>query len=78
MSSNHVEADTQIIAKALEKEKAVIVKGTDTDILILTCYAYSSQVCTNKWIMNIDSERHVNVNTIQDHFGEVVCDVLLA
>ena len=34
--------------------------------------------CTNKWIMNIDSERYVNVNTIQDHFGELVCDVLPA
>ena len=26
--------------------------------------------------MNIDSERYVNVNTIEDHFGELVCDVL--
>ena len=54
------------------------VKATDTNILILMCYAHSSQGCTNKWIMNIDSERYVNVNTIQDHFGELVSDVLPA
>ena len=64
--------------EALKKEKIVVVKATDTDILILMCYANSSQACTNKWIMNIVSERYVNVNTIQNHFGELVCDVLPA
>ena len=58
-----------------KKRKNCDVKATDTDILILMCYAHRSQACTNKWIMNIDSERYVNVNTIQDHFGELVCDV---
>ena len=64
--------------ESLKKEKTVIVKTTNTDILILMCYAHSSQARTNKWIMNVDSERYVNVNTIQDRFGELVCDVLLA
>ena len=42
------------------------------------CYTHSSQTCTNKWIINIDLERYVNVNTIKEHFGELVCDVLPA
>ena len=77
-SSNHVEADTRIIMEALKKQKSAILKVTDTDIIILMCYAHSSQTCTNKWIMNIDSERFVIVNTIQDHFGKLVCNVLPA
>ena len=56
----------------------MIVKATDTDFLILMCYAHSSQARANKWIMNIDSERYVNFNTIQDHFGELVCNILPA
>ena len=56
----------------------MIVKATDTDFLILMCYAHSSQAHANKWIMNIDSERYVNFNTIQDHFGELVCNILPA
>ena len=47
----------------------MLVKATDTDILILMRDAHSSQACTNKWIMNIDSGRYANVNTIQDHLG---------
>ena len=76
-NSSHVEADTRIILEALKKkEKAMIINATDTDILILMCYAHSSQICTDKWIMNIESERYVNVNTIQDHFGQLICEVL--
>lgn len=51
--------------EALKKGKTVIVKATDTDFLILMCSAHSSQARANKWIMNIDSERYVNFNTIQ-------------
>ena len=57
-----------------KKEKTVILKATDTEILILMCYAHSSQASTNKWIMNIDSKRYTNVKAIQDHLGELVCD----
>ena len=64
--------------EVLKKENTVIVKAADTDILILMCYAHSSQASTNKWIMNIDSERYVNINSIQDHFGTFVCDLLPA
>ena len=53
-------------------EKTVIVKATDTGILVLMCYANSSQACINRWIRNTDSEKYVNVNAIQDHFGELI------
>ena len=77
-SSNHVEVDTRIIMEASKKQKTTILKVTDTDTIILMCYAHSSQTCSNKWIMNIYSERFVIANTIQDHFGKLVCNVLPA
>ena len=35
LDSNHVEADTQIIMEAVKSDISVVVKASDTDILIL-------------------------------------------
>ena len=87
-SSNHVEADTRIIMEALKSENTetleditactIIVKAADTDILVLMCYAHSHKARRNQWIMQIDSERFVNINAIEDHFGEKICNLLPA
>ena len=41
-SSNQVEADTQIIMEHLNSESNKFTKTTDTVILIIVCYVYSS------------------------------------
>ena len=56
-SSNHVEADTRIIMESLRSENHVVIKASDTDILILMSYAYCKSEKTSKWLMQIDSER---------------------
>ena len=45
-SSNHIEADTQIIMEALNSESNIFFKTTDAGILSLICYVYSSE---DKW-----------------------------
>ena len=72
----HIEADTRIILEASKSMNSIVVKAEDTDILILMCYAHSMKNCTNKWIMNIDSERFVDISVIRSHFGDNVCNVL--
>ena len=75
-SSNHVEADTRIIMEALKSEGPVIVKAADTDILVLMCYAHTKENQTNEWMMQIDSERFVDIKAIQIKFGQDVSRVL--
>ena len=44
-SSNHHEADTRLILQATKSIDPVIVRSTDTDILILLTFAYSVRTC---------------------------------
>lgn len=77
-SSNHVEADTRIVLEAVKSEFPVIVKAADTDILVLMCYAHCHERKTNQWIMQLDSERFVSINSIVDHYGTKICNILPA
>ena len=77
-SSNHVEADTRILMEAIKSDYPVVVRAADTDILILMCYAYCHEEKKSKWIMQIDSERFVSINSIINHFGPTICNILPA
>ena len=77
-SSNHIEADTRIILEASKSSNTVIVRGADTDILVLLCYTHSILNCVNRWVMKIDSERFVDINIIRGHYGNDICKILPA
>ena len=77
-SSNHHEADTRLILQASKSKDPVIVRATDTDILILLTPAYSARKPLKNWLMMIDHERYVSVKALVDRFGDNVCQVLPA
>ena len=77
-SSNHIEADAIIILEASKSSNTVIVRGADTDILVLLCYTHSILNCVNRWVMKIDSERFVDINIIRGHYGNDICKILPA
>ena len=62
--SNHVEVDIRIIMEAVKLLE--VVKAGDTgNILDLMCYAHSHERKANQWIMQINSESFVSVNSIE-------------
>ena len=54
-SSNHYEADTRLVFHATKCMEPVIIRATDTDILILLTYAYSVCKPENDWMMKMDN-----------------------
>ena len=40
LSCNHIEADTRLILEALKSKHSVVITASDTDVLVLLCYAH--------------------------------------
>ncbi|XP_068213181.1 uncharacterized protein [Palaemon carinicauda] len=74
---NHHEADTRIVYHASIAKDPVVIRATDTDILVLLCYAYSVCNPEDNWMMKVD-DRYVSVRKVVEHFGDDVCKVLPA
>uniref|UniRef100_UPI00358E375C uncharacterized protein n=1 Tax=Myxine glutinosa TaxID=7769 RepID=UPI00358E375C len=76
-SCNHHEADTRLVLHASKCEGSVVIKASDTDVLILLSYAYSVCKPPQDWFMKID-HRYVSVKKLTTHFGDEVCQTLPA
>ena len=76
-SCNHHEADTRLVLHASQFMGPLIIRATDTDVLILLSYAYSVCKPLHDWLMKID-HRYVSVNKLTTHFGDELCEVLPA
>lgn len=75
---NHHEADTRVVRHASLSDKPVVVVATDTDIFVLLVYAFNQVASTEKWYMQIDRERYVDIGAVCKAYGKEVCDVLPA
>ena len=75
---NHIEADTRLILEASKSDLPVVIKATDTDILVLMCYAHSKMNFSNDWLMEIDDNTYLSVKTIREYFGDEFCLILPA
>ncbi len=75
---NHYEADTRLICVATQVDMPVIIRATDTDVLVLMAHIYSWTNIEKPWQMNIDQESFVNINAICSHIGSEACNILPA
>ena len=78
-SNSHREADTRIILYAAKSRNPVIVRATDTDILVLLTLSWSI-ICKpdTEWLMNIDHKGYVSIKSICSRIGNAVCQILPA
>ena len=74
---NRTEADTRRVLHAAQCQNAVTVRDTDTDILILLCFAYSKCKPDHDWVMKVD-DRYISVREVVNYIGDEVCQVLPA
>ena len=74
---NHTEADTRLVLHASRCKNPVIIRATDTDIMILLCYAYSTCKPPHDWLMKID-HRYISISKVTDQFGDQICQILPA
>ena len=74
-SCNHYEADTRLVLHASQSAVPVIVRATDTDVLILLSYAYVICKPAHEWLSKINN-RYVSIEKLANTFGEEVCRVL--
>ena len=78
LTCNHIEADTRLILEASKSKHPIVLRASDTDVLVLMCYAHQQLYLENYWLKKIDSERYVSVTSVKLYFGEIMCSVLLA
>ena len=74
---NHIEADTRLIYVASTADSPVVIRATDTDVLILMVFVYT-EMRKHQWQMKIDKDSYVNIGKICDGFGTDVCKALPA
>ena len=55
----------------------VIIRATDTDILILLSYGFAVCKPRHDWLMKID-DRYVSVQKLVEHYGDEICRILPA
>ena len=77
LNCNHHEADTRIVYHASIAKDPVVIQATDTDILVVLCYAYSVCKPKDNWMMKVD-DRYASVKKVVEYFGDDVCKVLPA
>ena len=76
-SSNHREADTRIILYAVKSRNPVIVRATDTDILVLLTFSWSICKPDTEWLMNIDHKRYASIKSICSRIGNAACQIAI-
>ena len=76
-SCNYHEADTRLIFHAEQSTAPVIIRATDTNVLILLSYGCNGCKPLHDWMMKI-YHRYISVNKLTTHFGEEVCEFLPA
>ena len=65
LSCHHIEDDTRFILYTSKSKHPVVIRASDTDVLVLMCYAHQQLFPENDWLMKIDSERYVSVISIK-------------
>ena len=81
---SHIEADTRIIYHLsiladLSPQQNVIVRATDTDIMVLLLH-YAPKLDSNIWMdlgHTFDNTRRlVNITALSEHIGPIFCKAL--
>ena len=70
LSYNHIETDTRLILEASKSKYPIVIRASDTDALVLMCYAHQQLSPEHDWLMKIDSERYVSVTALKLCFNE--------
>lgn len=90
MKCNHEEADTRIIfhlTNSLNKNRTVVIKSDDTDVLVLLLYYYWNneimKTCeifmeTGHIVNNVNKKKYIPVHQIAENLGKPVSDSLPA
>ena len=65
-----------LILKASTSKHPVVIRVSDTDVLVFMCYTRQQLCPENDWLMKTDSERYVSVISIKLYFGENMCSVV--
>ena len=65
LSWHHIEDDTRFILETSKLKHPVVIRASDTGVLVLMCYAHQQLSPENDWLMKIDSERYVSVTSIK-------------
>ena len=66
---NHEEADTRVVLHAFLSDGPVIIKAKDTDVLILTVYAFALKQPQADWCMQIDHKQFISIGKIVQFLG---------
>ena len=57
--SNHIKADTILKLEASKLKHPVVIRASNTDLLVLLCYTHQQLFRENYWLMKIDCQRYV-------------------
>lgn len=81
LESDHEEADTRIILHAQDcayDHPRIVVQSPDTDVAILSIYAYESLMCEELWFRTgtKDKLRFIPIHTLAQKLGPVLCKLL--
>ena len=81
LKCNHEEADTRILLhenNASSYHERVVVQTPDTDVVVLSVFAFDSLRCKQLWIRTgtKDSVRFIPVHNIVDKIGPTICAAL--
>lgn len=81
LESDHEEADTRIILHAQDcayDHPRIVVQSPDTDVAILSIYAYESLMCDELWFRTgtKDKLRFIPIHTLSQKLGSELCKLL--
>ena len=63
--NKYIEADTRLILEASKSKHPVVLRASDTDVLVLMCYAHQQLSLENDWFMNICIKRYISLTSIK-------------
>ena len=69
---NHEDADTRLVLHGFKVNLNVVVVCKDTDVLILTIWAYSKLNITNNWYLKYDHEKFAVIRKICSYLGKTL------
>ncbi len=75
---NQYKADTGLIYVATQDDIPVIIRATDTDVLILMVHIHSWRNIDRPWQMKVSHESFLNISLICDKISLEACNILPA
>ena len=73
---NQKEADTRLIYHAAQYKETSVIVSKDTDVFLLSLYAYGRITYPASWYLKIDKKQFIDVCKIYDNLGSDACDIL--